>query len=83
MSRGEPGVPRGFVWRGRRYEIAAVESSWKGHGKDRGDTYVRRHWYDVATVCGRRMRIYFDRNPGRSGSKRSRWWVYSVGDLHM
>lgn len=78
MSRGEPGLPKAFTWRGKRYEIARVEASWKGHGKDRGDVYVRRHWYDVVTVCGRRMRLYFDRNPGRSGSRASRWWIYSV-----
>jgi len=80
MTRGEPGVPRTFVWRDARYEIASVESTWKGHGEDRGDVYVRRHWYDIVTTSGHRMRIYFDRNPGRAGSKRSRWWVYSVSE---
>ena len=78
MARGEPGVPRAFTWRGKRYEVAAVEATWKGHGDDRGDTYVRKHWYDIVTACGVRMRIYFDRNPGRGGSARSRWWIYSV-----
>lgn len=78
MGRGEPGLPQAFEWRGRRYDVASVESSWKGHGTDRGDVYVRRHWYDIVTACGQRMRIYFDRNPGRAGSKRSRWWLYSV-----
>ncbi len=78
MGRGEPGVPRAFSWRGERYEIERVEASWKSHGEDRGDTYVRRHWYDVITTDGKRMRLYFDRNPGRRGSSRSRWWLYSV-----
>jgi hypothetical protein len=78
MSSGEPGLPRSFTWRDRRYEIASVASSWKGFGEDRGDTYVRRHWYEVLTACGVRMRLYFDRNAGRSGSKRGRWWLYWV-----
>jgi hypothetical protein len=78
MARGEPGPPRAFVWRDRRYEIASIAATWKGHGEDRGDVYVRRHWYDIETVCGRRMRIYFDRNPGRSGSRVSRWWLFSI-----
>jgi hypothetical protein len=24
MSRGEPGLPRAFTWRGRRFEVAEV-----------------------------------------------------------
>jgi uncharacterized protein DUF6504 len=78
MSRGEPGLPKAFRWRGQRYEIASVQSSWKSRGEDRGDVYVRRHWYDVVTVCGRHMRLYFDRNPGRGGTKSKGWWVFSV-----
>jgi uncharacterized protein DUF6504 len=78
MARGEPGLPRVFTWRGERYEVASVTSSWKSHGEDRGDVYVRRHWYDVVTTSGKRMRLYFDRNPGRRGSARSRWWLYSI-----
>jgi hypothetical protein len=78
MGRGEPGLPKSFEWRGRRYDIASVTSTWKGHGEDRGDTYVRRHWYEIVTSCGYRMRIYFDRNAGRSGSRLSRWWLYTI-----
>jgi Family of unknown function (DUF6504) len=81
MSRGEPGLPVAFTWRDRRYEIATVVSSWKGHGEDRGDVYVRRHWYDIETACGARMRIYFDRNPGRSKSKLGRWWLFSIDEV--
>ena len=78
MAQGEPGLPRAFTWRGTRYELARVDATWKGHGEDRGDTYVRKHWYDIVTTSGLRLRVYFDRNPGRGGSQRSRWWVYSV-----
>jgi hypothetical protein len=78
MARGEPGLPRAFVWRDRRYAIANVISRWRTLGEDRGDNYIRRHWYEVDTECGRRMHIYFDRNPGRSGCKRGRWWLYAV-----
>lgn len=78
MARGEPGLPRAFVWRGRRFEVACVLDSGKTRGEDRGDVYVRKHWYDIETASGERMRVYFDRNPGRSGSRESRWWVYWV-----
>jgi hypothetical protein len=78
MGRGEPGLPKRFSWRGQAYEVARVADTWRSHGEDRGDVYVRKHWYDVVTTSGQRMRIYFDRNPQRSGSKLGRWWLYSV-----
>src|SRR5215469_4209024 len=78
MARGEPGLPRAFSWRGERFEVARVIDQGKSHGEDRGDVYVRKHWYDIETTAGLRMRVYFDRNPGRSGSQQSRWWVYWV-----
>lgn len=78
MARGEPGLPRAFSWRGQRFEVAQVLEQGKSRGEDRGDVYVRKHWYDLETTSGIRMRVYFDRNPGRSGSKESRWWVYWV-----
>src|SRR5579863_6962686 len=80
MARAEPGPPTSFTWRGKRYDIARVLLTWKSHGEDRGDTYVRRHWFDVVTKSGERMRIYFDRNPGRSGSRVSRWWLYAIDE---
>jgi hypothetical protein len=80
MARGEPGLPRAFVWRERRFEIANVVSRWRSLGTDRGDNYIRRHWYDIETDDGQRMRIYFDRNPGRRGSSQDRWWLYTVED---
>jgi hypothetical protein len=78
MARAEPGLPRAFEWRKKRYTIVSLHRAWRTHGTDRGDTYVRRHWFDVETTNGMRMRIYFDRNPGRSGSKASRWWLYAI-----
>jgi len=78
MARGEPGLPRVFLWRGERFEVARVLDQGKSHGEDRGDVYVRKHWYEVETTSGLRMRLYFDRNPGKSGSRESRWWVHWV-----
>lgn len=80
MARGEPGLPRVFIWRGRRFEVARLLESGKSHGEDRGDVYVRKHWFEIETTTGARMRVYFDRNrgPGRAKSRQSRWWVYWV-----
>jgi hypothetical protein len=39
--------------------------------------YVRKHWYEVATVSDVIMRLYFERQ-GRGGRKAPRWWLFSV-----
>lgn len=85
MAVGEPGLPRKFVWRGRTVEITAVLRTWHKTGKCRhgsSDMYVRKHWYEVATVSAGIMKIYFDRQP-RRGRKESRWWLFSIRDTGL
>jgi len=77
MSRGEPALPRAFVWRGQRFEVARVLHSGRRMGQDRGDSYVRRHYHDVETTDAVRMSLYFDRNP-RDRSARKQWWLYTL-----
>jgi RimJ/RimL family protein N-acetyltransferase len=77
MSRGEPGVPKAFVWRGGRFETGSLRSTRRDMGTDRGDVYVRRHYYEIETVDQLRMVIYFDRNPS-DRSKRKAWWLYTL-----
>ena len=72
---GEPAWPRRFRWRGRDYEIERLERSWKttdAHVYKSGDAYLRRHYADVVTACGVRLRIYAERG-GRTG----RWFLHS------
>ena len=80
MAMGEPGLPRKFVWRGRTVTVTAVLHSWRETGKCRHgspEVYVRKHWYEVATVSDGTMKIYFERQP-RGGRKEARWWLFSV-----
>ncbi|MEJ2690380.1 MAG: DUF6504 family protein, partial [Deltaproteobacteria bacterium] len=73
---------RQFVWRGRTIEIKAVLRCWRESGKCRHgspEMYVRKHWYEVATVADGTMTIYFDRHP-RRGRKEARWWLFSIRD---
>src|SRR5580704_8022143 len=77
MSRGEPGVPKAFVWRGARFETAHVLSVRRDMGTDRGDVYVRRHYYEIETTDQLRMVLYFERNPS-DRTKRKAWWLYTV-----
>ena len=81
MAIGEPGLPRQFIWRGRIVEIAAVLKTWHQTGKCRHgstDIYVRKHWYEVATVADGTMKIYFDRQSRRGGKRTARWWLFSI-----
>src|SRR5439155_13755658 len=78
MSRGEPGLPGGFSWRNQSYTVARLMSKWKTTGTDRGETYLRRHWYRIETTTGERMTIYCQRQTGAGKNPKMRWWVYSV-----
>jgi hypothetical protein len=79
MARGEPGVPRVFAWRGTQYVVARVLSTWKTSSTDRGDLYLRRHWYAVQTAGGQEMTLYCERQTKNHKRPKARWWLYSVG----
>lgn len=55
MAAGEPGLPRAFLWRGRRFVVVQVLDSRREtepcrHGSR--ERYVRRHVSRVRTACG-------------------------------
>jgi phosphoribosylglycinamide formyltransferase-1 len=82
MAIGEPGLPREFVWRGCTVTVHKVLRSWKETGKCRSgslEMYVRKHWYEVATVSDGTMKLYFERQ-SRGGRKAPRWWLFSIRD---
>ena len=78
MSRGEAGVPRRFTWRGRELVVEQLLSSWKSSTADRGEMYLRRHWFAVRTTTGERMTLYCDRQAHNTKRPKSRWWIYSA-----
>jgi hypothetical protein len=78
MARGEAGVPREFTWRGETYTLADLLSSWKGTGKDRGETYLRKHWFKLRTTSGAVMTIYCERQSRNTKRPKARWWLYTV-----
>lgn len=80
MAVGEPGLPREFIWRGRRIEVAAVRRTWRETGTCRHgspERYVRKHWFEVITTTRDIMKIYFERQP-RRGKRGPRWWLFSI-----
>jgi phosphoribosylglycinamide formyltransferase-1 len=83
MSTGEPGLPRRFTWRGRRFEVDSVLRAWKEAGPchhGSGERYVRRHWYEVRLTTGAVARLYFERQARAKTEKCRRWWLFSLAE---
>jgi len=77
MSRGEPGLPRSFTWRDKHFEVARTISKWKSSTRDRGELYLRKHWFEVELSDGSRITIYCDRQTKNRNKPKARWWLYS------
>lgn len=75
LQRGEPGLPSGFEWRGETLTIASVAGKRKGLKADRGDVYLRRHYFDVTLLGGRNATVYFERQAKRG---QPRWFLYTI-----
>ncbi|MHC4636280.1 MAG: DUF6504 family protein [Planctomycetota bacterium] len=85
MVRGEPGLPRRFIWRDTEYVIAEVLEKWQqlGPSKETGPhMYLRKHWFKVRCTDGVEMTIYFDRQPRSKRENKTRWWLYTVSQSH-
>jgi phosphoribosylglycinamide formyltransferase-1 len=83
MSRGEPGLPARFVWRGHEYRVIGVVRQWKTSGPCRNgspELYLRRHWYQILTEPRAMMTVYCDRQAKDRKKPKRRWWVYTVSD---
>lgn len=75
LQRGEPVPPSGFEWRGETLTIVAVNARRRGMKTDRGDVYLRRHYFDVSLLDGRHATIYFERQAKRG---QARWFLYTI-----
>lgn len=80
MSRGIPGVPACFTWRGREYRVKALRSTRKNLRPCRSgsaEKYVNKHFYTVETETGEIMTVYRT----RSGSIKDTWMLYSINEM--
>ncbi len=80
MAAGAPGLPQQFHWREDVIEIARVDQTWREAGPCRhgsGETYAKKHWFEVTTTTGASARIYFERT-ARGPKRLERWWLYSL-----
>ncbi len=82
MGRGLPGLPSGFRWRGTDYPIARRLETWKHTsaegGRAGGQVYLRRHYYRLEMSDGTIWTVYFIRQTPRSGSPKTRWFLYTL-----
>jgi hypothetical protein len=82
MSRGEPGLPLGFTWRDREYDVVETLATWKESspegGRAGGQVYLRRHYFKVRVSTGDLWTVYFVRQNPRIGNPRLRWFLYTV-----
>jgi Family of unknown function (DUF6504) len=74
-SGNEPPVPRAFVWKGRTLVISSVLRAWRSTKTDRGDAYLKRHWFELEAGDGAKVEVYYDRE-ARHGA--SQWWLYAI-----
>ncbi len=79
MARGEAGLPAGFTWRGKHYEIFDLLEAWKSNADaGEGSRYLRRHWFKVRAGSGEVFTLYCLRQAPSGQRKQRRWWVYCV-----
>lgn len=80
MSRGEPGLPAGFVWRERPYRVVRVVRRWRHFGPESSgkEMYLRRHYAEAVMDDGATWVVYCLRQPPGKGGGGGRWFVYSI-----
>jgi hypothetical protein len=75
MALGEPSLPPAFSWRDELLTVSSVVRTWRSTKTDRGEDYLKRHWFEFDVVDGRRAVVYFDRGARRGAA---RWWLYTL-----
>ncbi len=81
MTRGEPGLPQRFIWRGEEFVVDAVLERWKETSSCRSgspERYVRKHWFRIRTTGGQEMKIYFERQARSRRENKLRWRLYTI-----
>lgn len=75
MSHGEPSLPSAFRFESQLLRVDVVQKAWRSTKDDRGDTYLKRHWFQFTTPEGQTAVVYFDRGARRG---HSRWYLYTL-----
>jgi hypothetical protein len=73
----EPPLPAAFRWDDRVLDVAEVVRAWRSTKDDRGDTYLKRHWFEFVTAQGARAVVYYDREARRGAPH---WWLFTIDE---
>ncbi|MCY2950827.1 MAG: DUF6504 family protein [Planctomycetota bacterium] len=71
-------LPAQFTWRGKRYAVRRLLSAWKTSTPDRGEMYLRRHWFRIEATTGERITLYCERQATNTKKPKTRWWLYTI-----
>ena len=74
---GEPPLPAAFRWRERELRVHELVRTWRSTKDDRGDTYLKRHWFEFVTPEGAKAVVYFERQAKRGTP---RWWLFTLDE---
>jgi hypothetical protein len=74
-TANQPDLPAAFRWRDETLEVKILRDAWRSSKTDRGDLYLKRHWFTFETVDGRVATVYFDRSAKRA---QPRWSLYAI-----
>jgi hypothetical protein len=75
IALGEPGLPPAFTWHDAVLTVGPLRRTWRGTKVDRGDTYVKRHYFEFETSDDRVAVVYFERQARRG---EARWHLYTI-----
>ena len=75
LGRLEPALPPSFWFEEEQLVVKELRKTWRSTKTDRGDVYLKRHWFECELIDGRIATVYFDR-----GAKRGqpRWFLYTL-----
>ena len=81
MATGTPGLPTGFSWRDRHYQIGEILSAWKASEScthSSGERYLRKHFWKVRLDTGEIATLYALRKVKSGENTKRRWWLYTL-----
>ncbi len=76
-AANEPPLPSAFAWGERVLEVGTILRAWRTTKNDRGDNYLKRHWYEFDTPDGVRAVVYYDREARRGTAH---WWLFTIDE---
>ncbi len=80
MANGEPGLPMAFVCKKKLYQVDKILKKWRDTGPcthGSGEKYVRKNWFEVLTIEGDTLTLYFERRSIK-GRPRRGWRLFST-----